>query len=188
MAEERAKLAHRMEERKKFNIYVDVGVTSDESFRHHNGFDLTGADLAPSYPAAPKMYHIFRTTNPGAFIQQVTRERELKSEQVRFRDMVYRQNKTIRQDKPLIDHDSTIQKLLGICSRGSKFYLWLEIADMAKEGIVFWPERRASNSTMLVFLKDSNKLNKTVTGVGHVYVRKTDKFDSLSSYTTKTMN
>jgi ubiquitin carboxyl-terminal hydrolase 7 len=188
MAEERAGLARRKEEREKLNIYLDVGVISDESFRHHNGFDLTSADLAPSDPAAPKMYRILRTTKLGDFVQQIGKEKELNSEQIRFWDMVNRQNKTIRPDKPLIDHDSTFEKLLGTSIRGGKFYLWLEVADMVKEGMVFWPQRLGSNGTILVFLKHSDELNKRVTGVGHIHIRKNDKIDSLSPHIIKTMN
>jgi ubiquitin carboxyl-terminal hydrolase 7 len=188
MAENRAELAHRKEEMEKPHDYLDVAVISDESFRHHNGFDLTSADLVPSDPAAPKIYRVFRTSKLGRFAQQIAKERELKSEQIRFWEMVNRRNKTIRPDRPLLNYDSTFEEILGKNFRGGKFYMWVEVTGMTEEGKISWPERQGWNGSVLLFLKQVDGLNQTVTGIGHVYVQKNDKIGSLSSHIIKTMN
>ena len=187
MAENRAELT-RKEEMEEPYLYLDVAVISDESFRHHSGFDLTSADLAPSNPAAPTIYRVFRTSKFGRFAQRIARERKLKSEQIRFWEMVNRQNKTIRPDRPLLNYDSTFEEILGKNFRGGKLYMWVEVMDMAEEGKISWPGRQGWNCSVLLFLKHVDGLNQTVTGIGHVYVRKNDKIGSLSSHIIKTMN
>ena len=186
MAENRAELT-RKEEMEEPYLYLDVAVISDESLRHHSGFDLTSADLAPSNPAAPKIYRVFRASKLGRFAQRIAMERKLKSEQIRFWEMVNRQNKTIRPDRPLLNYDSTFEEILGKNFRGGKLYLWVEVTDMA-EGEISWPDRQGWNGSVLLFLKHVDGLNQTVTGIGHVYVRKNDKIGSLSSHIIKTMN
>jgi ubiquitin carboxyl-terminal hydrolase 7 len=188
VAENRAELARKKEERENPYLYLDVCVISDDSFRHHTGFDLTSADLVPSDPAAPKIYRILRTSKFGGIAQQIAKERKLKSEQIRFWEMVNRQNKTIRPDQPLLNYDLTFQEILGKNFKRGKFYVWVEVTDIAEEGKISWPESQDWNGSILLFLKHVDGVTKTATGVGHVYVRKNDKISSLSLHITKTMN
>jgi ubiquitin carboxyl-terminal hydrolase 7 len=157
VAENRAELT-RKEEMKKPYLYLDVAVISDECFRHHSGFDLRSADLAPSNPAAPKIYRVFRTSKLGRFARQIAMERKLKSEQIRFWGMVNRQNKTTRPDR-LLNYDSTFEEILGKNFRGGKLYMWVEVTDIAEEGKIYWPERQGWNGSVLLFLKYVDGLN-----------------------------
>jgi ubiquitin carboxyl-terminal hydrolase 7 len=188
MAENRAELARKKEERENPYLYLDVCLISDESFGHHTGFDLTGPDLAPSDPAAPKIYRTLRTSKLGALAQQIAKERKLMSEQIRFWELANRQNKTIRPDQPLLNYDLTFQDILGKNFKRGKFYMWVEVTDVAEEVKISWPERQGWNGSILLFLKHVDGVTKTSVGVGHVYVGKNDKISSLSSHITKIMN
>jgi ubiquitin carboxyl-terminal hydrolase 7 len=192
LAEESTELARRKEEREKAHLYLDVGLISDESFRHHRGFDLTSADLAPSDPAAPKIYRILRTTKVSDFADQIAKERNMKPGQIRFWEMTTRMNKTIRPGNPLLHHNLnlTVEMIYKQYPKGGKFYLWVEVTEMAQDGKISWPEGQGRYGSILLFLKHFDGLNLTApgTGVGHVYVRKNDKIGSLSSHIIKTMN
>lgn len=186
MAEDKAEEARRKEERETRHLYLDIGIISDETFRHHTGLDLTTADLAPSGLAAPKIYRILRTSKLGDFARQIANERKVKPEQIRLWEMLNRHNRTVRPNQPLLNYDSTFEEILAKSSfRKDKLLMFLEVAE---EGKISWPERQGPNGSILLFLKHLDTSNQTTTGVGHVYVRKSDTVDALSPHIIKMMN
>ncbi|EEP79053.1 conserved hypothetical protein [Uncinocarpus reesii 1704] len=182
IVEDRAELARRKKEREEQHLYMSVGVISDETFKHHHGFDLTGFDLEATDPAAPEMYRILRTTPVGDFAKQVAQEKGLTADQVRFWVMVNRQNKTTRPDQPLKDLEMSLDHAFNdFGTKGNPFRLWLEIGEPGADGKVTWPETRGSNALTLIFLKYFDVHAQTLTGVKHVFVRKQSKVSELSS-------
>ncbi|WEW56134.1 ubiquitin-specific protease ubp15 [Emydomyces testavorans] len=189
IADERAELAKRKKEREEQHLYMNVGLISDESFKHHHGFDLTSFDLESTDPAAPKTYRILRTTVVGEFAKQVAEEKALSPDQIRLWVMVNRQNKTTRPDQPLRDLEMPMEQAFNdFGTKGNPFRLWLEIVEPGADGKVVWPETKGPNALTLVFLKYFDVQAQTLTGVKHIFVRKQSKVSELSSTILELMN
>ena len=167
--------------------YLDISLVSNESFKHHSGFDLTAENLAVGDSAAPEKYIVLGTTRVEEFARQIALEKGLKSEMIRFWVMVKRVNKTIRPSHPLLQFDMTLEGAFkNQCSRDRRYWLWLEVKALGKE--VSWPLAPASKNLILVFLKYVDGLNLTVIGIGHIYVHTSDKLSVLIPHITKLMN
>ncbi|KAI1943689.1 ubiquitin-specific protease ubp15 [Ophidiomyces ophidiicola] len=189
IAEERAELIRRKKEREEQHLYMHAGVVTDDSFKHHHGFDLTSFDLQSTDPAAPSIHRILRTTTVGEFAGKLAEERGLTLEQVRLWVMVNRQNKTTRPDQPLRDMNLTMEQAFSdFGSKGHPFRIWLEIGVPGVDGKIAWPETRGANALTLVFLKYFDVHAQTLTGVGHVFVRKQAKVLELGSTILDLMN
>lgn len=182
--------AYKKQETRKEQPYLKISLISDESFRHHSGFDLTDEGLAVGDSAAPKKYSVFGTTKIEEFAQQIALEKGLQSESIRFWIMVNRQNKTIRPSHPLLLRDLTLGEALkndGI-KKGGSYWLWVEVNEMPAGKGLSWPVGPALKNSILVFLKYVDGLNLTVIGVGHIYVQTSDKLSVLSPHIIKIMN
>ena len=106
--------------------------------------------------------------------------------------MVGRQNKTNRPDQPIRETDITIEEAMNkYASRGKPFYLWAEIGQPSDYSKVQWLDTQpvqGGNSAILVFLKYFDVEAQTLTGVGHVYVRKHDKVQEIAPQINKLMD
>lgn len=183
LTEERAELERRKKEREEAHLFLNVHLISDQTFKNHHSFDLTTWDAEPSDPAAPQVHRVRRAMTVSEFAGQIARERGLDAEQVRFWVMVSRQNKTSRPDQPLRDPHMTIEEAWNrFGSKGAPFRLWAEACEKGEDGKPAWPEpspTAATNVPILVFLKYFDVKAQTLTGVGHVYVRKHGKVSDI---------
>ncbi|KAI9369494.1 hypothetical protein BJX61DRAFT_545515 [Aspergillus egyptiacus] len=186
LIEERAELARRKKEREEAHLYLNVGVLSEETFRCHNGFDLTSFDQSTAEEALPKSYRILRTTKVGEFAEKIAEERGINPFQIRFWVMVNRQNKTMRPDQVIMDPEMTVEDAYSrYGTKGNPFRVWLEVAEPAADGSVNWPD---SNTSVLVFLKHFDVLKQTLRGIRAVYVRKNQKVADLAPTILEIMN
>ena len=185
LTEERAELERRKKEREEAHLYLNVGVISDLTFKHHHSFDLTSWDAEPNDPAGQKVYRTLRTTKVSDFAAEVAKERDLDPQQIRFWVMVSRQNKTSRPDQPLRDPNMAIEDAWNrFGTKGSPFKLWAESCEKLEDGKAVWPEDSATlagNVPILVFLKYFDVKAQTLTGVGHIYVRKHGKVGDIAT-------
>lgn len=153
---------------------------SDESFKEHHGFDLTSVELEPGDPALPTSRRVLRAKKIGELAAEIAGEKELKDEQVRFWVMVNRQNKTTRPDQPLNDPEMSVEDAYTrFGTKNIHFRLFVEVAPII-DGKVDWPEPQGHNLPILVFLKHFDAVSQTLTGVGHVFVRKLSKVADLA--------
>jgi ubiquitin carboxyl-terminal hydrolase 7 len=184
LTEERAAIERKKKEREEAHFYLTVGLISDETFRHHHGFDLVSWDAPPSDPAAPQQQRVLRATRISEFSKQVAEEKGLAAEQVRFWVMVNRQNKTVRPDQPLRDPNMTIEEAWNkFGTKGAPFRLWVETCQL-EDGKPTWPEMSTTASgsaPILVFLKNFDIQSQILSGVGHVYVKKHGKVADIAS-------
>ena len=177
LVEERVELARRKKEREEAHLYINVGVLSEESFRSHHGFDLTSTELPASDPAVPKQYRILRAQTVREFAYQLAEEKGIDHQRVRFWVMVNRQNKTTRPDQVIKDQDMTVEEAYNrYGTKGNPFKVWMEVGQPSADGTISWPD---SNS-VLVFLKHFDAPSQIISGVGAVYVRKTQKVADLA--------
>ena len=189
LTEERADMARRKKEREEQHLYINVGLISDESFKSHHGFDLTSADLDPTDPAAAKIYRALRTRKVGEFAKEIAEEKGLKPDQIMFWVMVNRQNKTTRPDQPLRDLEISVEDAFNrFGTKGNPFRLWLEVGELGSDGKTNWPESLGTNAPILVFLKHFDVTMQSLTGVGHVFVRKHAKVSELAGQILGIMN
>jgi ubiquitin carboxyl-terminal hydrolase 7 len=177
LAEERAELARRKKEKEEAHLYITIGVLREESFRAHHSFDLTSVDLPAGDPALPTQYRVLKTKNMGEFLGQLAEEKGLDPSHMRFWVMVNRQNKTTRPDQVIRDHDMTVEEADNkFRNGGNPLRLWLEVGHPLPDGTISWPD----GNSMLVFLKNFDVLTQTLTGIGSVYVRKSQRVNELA--------
>lgn len=192
IAEEQAELARKKKEREEAHLYMNVGLITERTFQAHHGFDLTSYELEQTDPASAQVHRLLRTTKVGEFAATVAEQLGLEHDQVRFWVMVGRQNKTNRPDQPIRDVDITMEEAMNkYGSRGRPFYLWAENAPRDEEdGKAQFPDPNQAvggNVPILVFLKYFDVKEQTLTGVGHVYVRKLDKVSEIAPQINKIM-
>lgn len=174
-------MLRRKKEREEQHLYMNVGLISDESFKHHHSFDLTSSDLDPEDPASPRVLRVLRAMKVGELVKQIADDKGLSPEQVRLWAMVNRQNKTTRPDQPITDLELPIEEACTkYGSKGNLFRFWIETADIGPDGKVIWAETRGANGNTLVFLKHYDVVSQTLTGVGHVFVKKQAKVGDIA--------
>jgi ubiquitin carboxyl-terminal hydrolase 7 len=184
--EERVELARKKKEREEAHLYINIGVLSEDSFRAHHGFDLTSVDLPAGDPALPKQYRVLRAKKVGEFAEQIAEERGLDPKQVRFWVMVNRQNKTTRPDQVIKDQDMTVEDAYNrFGTKGNPFRLWLELGQPGPDGTIPWPD---GTTSVLIFLKYFDVPSQTLTGVGPVYVHKSQRVAELAPTILEKMN
>ncbi|KAL4789589.1 hypothetical protein BDV19DRAFT_373829 [Aspergillus venezuelensis] len=186
LAEERTELIRRRKEREEAHLYLNVGVLSDETFKCHNGFDLTSFEPPAEEAALPKQYRILKTTKVAELAEKVAEEKGVNPLQVRFWVMVNRQNKTMRPDQVIKDPEMTVEDAYSrYGTKGNPFRVWLEVGEAAADGTVSWPD---SSGSVLIFLKHFDAAKQTLAGVGAVYVRKNQRVADLAPTILEKMN
>jgi ubiquitin carboxyl-terminal hydrolase 7 len=180
ITEEQAELLRRKKEREEAHLYLQVGVISSRTFTQHHSFDLCNYEADPNDPAAASVYRVLRASTIGEFAVKVAEEFEVETDQVRFWSMVGRQNKTNRPDVAIREPEISMEEAMSkYSSRGKPFYLWAEVMPKSEDGKVLPPESGVA-APILVFLKYFDVKEQTLTGVGSVYVKKTDKVSEIA--------
>jgi ubiquitin carboxyl-terminal hydrolase 7 len=184
LSEDRVEMARRKKEREEAHLYMNVGVLTDDTFKSHHGFDLTSPDLPAEDPAVPKQYRTLRAKKVKEFAQEIAEEQGIKPESIRFWVMVNRQNKTTRPDQVIRDQEVTLEEAYNkFGTKGNLFRLWMEVASSPAD------EKAWSDSeSILIFLKNFDVVTQTLSGVGSVYVRKSQKVSELASTILSRMN
>ncbi|KAF7712240.1 Ubiquitin carboxyl-terminal hydrolase [Penicillium ucsense] len=186
LAQDRAEMLQRQKEKEEAHLYMNVGVLSEDTFKQHQGFDLTSADLPAEHPALPAQYRILRAKKVGELAQELAKERGLDANSIRFWAMVSRQNKTTRPDQVIKDNEMTIEEACTkYGTRGNMFRLWMETAPLGPDG---QPQDWPDNDSILIFLKNFDVASQSLTGVGPVYVRKNQKVQELAPIILSKMN
>ena len=191
ITEEQAELVKRKKDREEAHLYMGVGVITEKTFRAHHGFDLTVPEPDENDAASADIHRILKTTKVNEFAASIAEGLGVGPDQVRFWSMVGRQNKTNRPDQPIRETDITMDETMSkYASKGKPFILWAEIAQRSEDNKVEWPDlvpAQGGNSPILVFLKYFDVKAQTLTGVGHIYVRKHDKVQEMGPQTSKLM-
>lgn len=185
--EEKAEMERRRKEREEAHLYLSLGLISDKSFKQHHWFDLTNYDAETTDPAAASVKRVLRQKKVSEFAAEVAKELGVDDDQVRLWVMVGRQNKTNRPDQPIKGESTMEDAWHRHCSKGKPFYLWAETCERDKAtGKVEWPDvsgdavsKNGGNHPILVFLKYFDVNQQTLTGMGHVYVNKNDRVETL---------
>jgi ubiquitin carboxyl-terminal hydrolase 7 len=73
-------------------------------------------------------------------------------------------------------------------TKGNPFRLWLEVGESGPDVKTNWSEPVGANAPILVFLKHFDVAAQSLTGVGHVFVRKHAKVSELAGHILGIMN
>lgn len=182
--EERAQREQRKREREEQHLYLSVGVVTDESFKHYQGFDLTNWESDPAKdPAAPKFYRILRSTTIKELTGKVAEDTGQDPDFVRLWAMVNRQNQTIRPDQYLKQPDMTVDE--AHAKHGTKhsaFRIWAEVTTADGEGKPVWPDLQPQvpgQQEIVIFVKYFDAKAQSLRGVGHLYTSRRARVSEL---------
>jgi ubiquitin carboxyl-terminal hydrolase 7 len=180
-------MLQKQKEREEAPLYMNVGVLTEETYRNHHGFDMTGGDLPAEDPALPVQYRVLRSKKVGEFAEEIAEEYGLNINSFRFWSMVTRQNKSSRPDLPITDYEMTLEELSKqtTTSKGNPFRLWMEVSPVGSD---VQPQEWSDNDFVLVFLKNFDVTTQTLSGVGSVYMRKNQKVQDLAPIILSKMN
>ena len=100
--EERLEVARRKREKEEMHLYITVRIIDVQTFRHHEGVDLTSFDPADREAQEwIRPYRVRRDLTWLAFYQHIAETVNLTRDQIRLWHLVNRQNKTVRPDVPI---------------------------------------------------------------------------------------
>ena len=192
LEEERLLREQKKKEREEQHLYMDAHVVTTESFKHHQGLDLVKWDQTPDHPAASKHYRVLRAMKVEEFTKLVAPDVGCEPERLRLWVMVNRQNKTVRPDQPLHNPATSLEDAFNrLGTKPLGFRLWAEVAENMANDKPIWPDQMPAtngNSNILLFLKYFNMEEQTLYGVGHVYVRRHEKVQDITTPILKLMN
>jgi ubiquitin carboxyl-terminal hydrolase 7 len=96
-------------------IYIDVfiQVITDESFAHHEGFDLASFDEKNWPPSDLPSFRVLKQETYTVFKKRVAEHFNYPEHRIRLWVLVNRQNKTVRPDTHIPENEPTLSKPLS---------------------------------------------------------------------------
>ncbi|KAI9676402.1 MAG: hypothetical protein M1817_000559 [Caeruleum heppii] len=176
----------RRKQREEEHLYQSVSIITEGNFRSYQGLDLAAWDVDPDQDsAAPRTYRVLRQKTVGQFTQQIADDLGEPADALRLWVMVNRQNKTTRPDQPLLETEATLDDTYSkLSTRTTNLRLWVEKAEKMEDGKALWPDLQpqvANGTLILLFIKCFDAHAQTLKGVGHIYIRKTEKVTELAA-------
>ena len=148
-------------------------------------------------PAAPRLYKERRNTQIENLVSKIATELGVDRRQVRLWEMVGRQNRTIRPDRPIMDLQRTIEETFRhvLARAQNSLRMWAEVAEeVDADGNAVWPTYQkqptgvgVQKDLILLFLKRFNPDVQVRRGVGHIYISKRKKVEELVPMIMKKM-
>jgi len=96
-------------------------VITDETFGHHEGFDLAAFDEKNWPPSELPSFRVLKQEPYTTFKRRVAQHFNYAENQIRLWVLVNRQNKTIRPDTPIPENEATLSEWPLLCCSVSSF-------------------------------------------------------------------
>jgi len=96
------------EEKEAPHLFLAIKVITDESFSHHQGFDLAVFDKENPTLSDPPAFHVPEQTTYRAFKSIVAKHFNYHESRIRFRVLVNRKNKTVRPDARIPENELSL--------------------------------------------------------------------------------
>ncbi|KAG8830769.1 hypothetical protein FRC17_004264 [Serendipita sp. 399] len=183
--EEQRVLERKRRERDEQHLYLTVKLLTDQSFQQHQGFDLATFD-DKNWPASEvPTFRVLKQEPYVKFKARVAQSMDVSTDRVRLWVLVGRQNKTVRPDVPIPDHDNTmtveaVRTTMAARSADLRLYL-----DLRGEHEKDHPE--PNGNTLMIFLKYFDAAKQQLFGIGKVYVQRQMKVGDLSGVICESM-
>ncbi|KAL2889523.1 putative ubiquitin carboxyl-terminal hydrolase 5 [Ceratocystis lukuohia] len=179
----------RRKEREEAHLYMTIKYATLETFKKHDGIDLSDFDLSKSEnPGVPKVKRVLRTMSLSDLRDELSKEMGVSSHNIRLWQMVNRQNKTVRPDTPIVDLGQTVDEAWSrsASQREQSMRLFVEVAETTGDkDEPIWPNFNSQNgvlvkgSVIFLMLKCFDTASQTLRGVGHVYMEKNKRLEDL---------
>ncbi|KAJ6618506.1 hypothetical protein B0H10DRAFT_2375371 [Mycena sp. CBHHK59/15] len=150
--EERVLLEQKMREREEQHLFLTVKVVTDETFSHHEGFDLATFDKRDWPDSELPSFRVLKQETYSAFKSRVAQRFRVRKDKIRLWVLVNRQNKTVRADTWIPENEPTLSK----------------------------PYPDPPTQWVMIFLKHFDDSRQTLYGAGKVYVLRTSKVGELA--------
>lgn len=106
--EERLQLEAKKREREEQHLYLTAKVITDETFAHHEGFDLATFDERNWPPSDLPTFRVLKNETYSTFKQRVAQHFNYPENQIRLWVLVNRQNKTVRPDTHIPENEPAL--------------------------------------------------------------------------------
>lgn len=173
--EERVQMEAKRKEREEQHLFLTAKVITDETFAHHEGFDLAGFDER-NWPLSDlPTFRVLKQETYSVFKSRVAQHFNYPENQVRLWVLVNRQNKTVRPDTHIPENEPSltvevIRNNMAVRQQ-SDLRLYLDVTpDPIK------PEPAGS---IMVFLKHFDTTKQTLLGVGKIHMPRSSKVSDL---------
>ncbi|KAG4101998.1 cysteine proteinase [Neocallimastix lanati (nom. inval.)] len=164
------------QEKKEQHRYVIISILDNDAIgKNSNGLDLCNLEMK-QYPLSHlKEYKCIKTDTVGQFKTKLAKDYNVKKEQIRFWNVVRRQNRTKRPELPTDENDNmTIEEMLRYhksLPKDSNYTKYLIYVNFD-----FDPQLKITNdNNFMVFLKYYDPLKKNMEFVGNYIIDKKEK-------------
>lgn len=174
--EERLQQEAKKREREEQHLFLTAKVITDETFAHHEGFDLATFD-DKGWPASElPTFRVLKNEPYQTFKGRVAQHFNYPESHFRLWVLVNRQNKTVRPDTHIPENDPSLTVDVvrnSMAARQNDLRLYLDvIPDPSK------PD--PPPQSIMVFLKHFDTSKQTLLGVGKTYVPRNSKVGDLA--------
>jgi ubiquitin carboxyl-terminal hydrolase 7 len=108
--EERLQLEAKKREREEQHLFLTAKVITDDTFVHHEGFDLATFDEKHWPSSELPSFRVLKQETYNVFKSRVANHFNLPENKVRLWVLVNRQNKTVRPDTHIPENEPTLSK------------------------------------------------------------------------------
>ncbi|CAO3595063.1 unnamed protein product [Absidia cylindrospora] len=176
----------RRRDKEQQHLFMPALIVTDESFKNNHGLEFidTNSDASKVDTACYRRTRVRRKQSYSEFKKELASELGLQSNHIRCWLLANRQNRTIRPDAPIPDHEMD-NSLEDICLRYSsgqttlRLYVESAVSIAPQYQPVFPPPPSKYTTKMLIFIKLFDPITQNVRGIGKIYVSKIDPVGSI---------
>ncbi|EJU05407.1 ubiquitin carboxyl-terminal hydrolase 5 [Dacryopinax primogenitus] len=187
LEEERMASELKRREREEQHLFLTAKVITDESFRLHEGFDLASFEERNWPPSDLETFRVLKQETYARFKERVAKHFHYNPQDIRLWQLVNRQNKTVRPDVPIQEHESNLTMEMvrtNSASRNAELRLYLDYFPNAEKTRL----TDQGNAPIMVFLKSFDVANQQLLGIGKHFVQRHQKVGDLVSYINEIMH
>ncbi|CAL1704393.1 unnamed protein product [Somion occarium] len=174
--EERLQLEAKRKEKEEQHLYLTAKVITDDTFAHHEGFDLAQFDERAWPTSDLPTFRVLKNETYQTFKSRVAQHFNYPENQIRLWVLVNRQNKTVRPDTHIPENEpaltvEVIRNNMAVRQQND-LRLYLDVIPDPNK-----PE--VPPGSIMIFLKHFDTSKQTLYGVGKVYVARGSKVGDL---------
>lgn len=146
--EERLQIEAKKREREEQHLFLTAKVITDDTFAHHEGFDLATFDEKHWPPSDLPSFRVLKQETYNIFKSRVANHFNLPENKVRLWVLVNRQNKTVRPDTHIPENEPTLS--------AHEFLLMLSllhvdsVSQPSKSSATIWPQDKMIYASILM--------------------------------------